>query len=95
MSSVTRLLLLAFVLFAGSAQAADYVKCEAIQKAYGRVRLTNRQLLESLSNEQLQVVKASLKQRTPSNEPRYVTEVWENEDRMDQIKADYQKAGCY
>ena len=91
---MARLLLLAFVLFAGSAQAVDYVKCEAIQKAYGRVRLSNRQLLESLSNEELQVVKASLEQRS-SPEPAYVTEVWANEDRMTQIKADYKKAGCY
>ena len=95
MSSVARLLLLAFVLFAGSAQAVDYVKCEAIQKAYGRVRLTNNQLIDSLSHEQLQFLKAALKQRTPSNEPPYVTEIMENQDRMNQIKADYKKAGCY
>ena len=94
MSSVTRLLLFAFVLFAGSAQAADYVKCEAIQKAYGRVDLSQKQLLESLTDEQRSVVKAALKQRSPS-EPAYVTEVFENVSRLAKIRGDYKKAGCY
>lgn len=40
---LSRLLIAAVVILAGQAQAVDYVKCDAIQKAYGRVVQQQRQ----------------------------------------------------
>jgi hypothetical protein len=88
------LFIAAVLLLAGPAQAVDYVKCEAMTNAYNRVRGSKLELMRSLTNDQLAILKASLSKREPKNEPEYVTEVWKYMAREELILSDYNKAKC-
>lgn len=91
---MNRMLIAAAPLLAGPAQAVDYAKCEAMTNAYNRINASKLELMRSLNNDQLEVLRASLANRDPKNEPEYVTEIWKYEARLDPIRADYEKAKC-
>ena len=87
-----RLLLLLPLLLTPTAQAVDYVRCEAMNKAAGRARSTVNAVLE------MAYYKADIQGESPAKarsnaeaDPRYK----EAMQRLERIQADYKAEGCY
>ena len=100
-----RLLLLTFLCVVPSAQAVDYVKCEAMQKASGRLRIS---MESETTNSYRDIVTKAMDERPVgvpvriSMEPaitqydlarKIIQDKYQ--PRLDKIQADYDAAGCY
>jgi hypothetical protein len=101
-----RLLIIATsVLLAGQAQAVDYVKCDAIQKAYGRVIAEQKQVgaaaYEAKQQElcgfdygcRIKEENGVLLNHAKAYEAREAAEA-SFKEKLDAIKADNKKEGC-
>ena len=102
-----RLLLLPFLCLMPAAQAVDYVKCEAMNKAAGRVRVTaERERVKSRDEYRAQKLQALC-----GDDPKCKRDNWNHGwdeglaackaaeaaqlARLDQIRKDYEGEGCY
>ena len=103
--AVRRLLIAAVVLLASPVQAVDYVKCDAIQKAYTRVAVQQQEAgkvaYEAKQQElcgfdygcRIKQEKDVMVNHAKAYEARMATEN-SFKDKLDKIKADHQKLDC-
>ena len=87
-----RLLLLLPLLLTPTAQAVDYVRCEAMNKAAGRARSSANAVLEMAYYKAEIKGESSAKARSRAEaDPGYK----EAMQRLERIQADYKAEGCY
>lgn len=104
MVSVKRLLLLLTLLLTPGAQAMDYVKCEAMQKALDRLLASKDSELAQAHDE---IVMTAMHARQPGVPISELKPAFDRRDsvqktirdkyqpRIDKVRADYEAEGCY